>query len=371
MSSPHADDAFTIKFDDAVGSMHQRSYRGNKPSGGLWNDIRSQMQPNGVGPTPISTATPPRQRGVAPVAGTSTPRHGSRLKTNLRVPMRGSSTWVALGLVVLLVVSGLYLNQLPKTDTRENQVAWAPGTTVPNPADEIVTASPWASPTAIGYGPEFACNVEPLTAGIIFDMVVNPERESIRRGGDRAIRDLEKPAESGGNSLYWRPLFENKEQFYGTDDPSIRQPIVDTANLFWNCLMTGTAYQVWTLMDPSSVQDEILAQYPVFLDDVTLRAHIEKWGPMRYSASRHHVFPDLGGLDPIQVSRHADDSFGSVTISVPPGEDTPQSAIVIMIPHSDSGKSILGYQKLLLSRAPDGTWWVVAIYFPDTPTGMG
>ncbi|MCO5219183.1 MAG: hypothetical protein M9909_10180 [Thermomicrobiales bacterium] len=161
MSSPHADDVFTIRFDDAVESMHQHTYRGSKPTAGLWNDIRSQMHPeNGTmaAPNPTPEHVAPRRRSsmISPQANVARPGSG------FRTPRRNASAWIALALVMMLVASGLYLNHALQRDTSDQQIAWAPGTTTSNPNDEIMVASPAASPSAIEYGPEFACTVEPL-----------------------------------------------------------------------------------------------------------------------------------------------------------------------------------------------------------------
>lgn len=376
MSSPHTDDAFAFQFDDAVDAMHHHTQRGSRPSAGLWGDIRSQMHTNTSEPIIAPNArdewrsshrTHAQAINPQPRRGPAWPRSTS-LAQRRRV-----TTWITIGLVVGLIVSGLYLNLYLPTENNNQQLAWAPGTVTTNPADEIAIASPFASPSAIEYGPEYACNVEPLTADIVLDMVINPDRELVRRGLTTTDSYLSKPHESVREAGGWNYVFTARDLFGTPQDAELTKIINNAANQFWNCLMTGTSYQVWATMDPSTVQYEILGYFPVFRDEAGLRAYIEKWGPEPYNARGPLAFPDLGNVDPIGASMYADESFGATTVShvVGSSPDNTMSAIVIMMPHPDSGRSPLNYRELLLSRAPDGTWWVVAINFPDTLRGRG
>ncbi|MCO5216710.1 MAG: hypothetical protein M9950_11245, partial [Thermomicrobiales bacterium] len=203
------------------------------------------------------------------------------------------------------------------------------------------------------------------------DMVINPNRELQRRGAEYSSAELEKPAEVANETNTWNYVFDAKDLFGSSNDATQLESISNSANQFWNCLMTGTAYQVWALMYPSTVQHEILKYFPVFRDEAGLRRHIEKWGPQAYNARHYLSFPNLGGQDPVRASMHVDESPGSTTVSYTASPYDPESAIVLMIPHPDSNSSPLNYRELLLRQASDGTWWVVAINYPDNLRGKG
>lgn len=365
MSSPHADDVFTIRFDDAVESMHQHTYRGSKPTAGLWNDIRSQMHPENAtmaAPNPTPEHVAPRRRSAMINTQASVVRPGSGSRT----PRRNASAWIALALVMMLVASGLYLNQALQRDTSDQQIAWAPGTTTSNPNDEIMVASPPASPSAIEYGPEFACNVEPLTADEVFLTVLNPENGYERLGANTDTS--RKYEESRG--AWPQPLDQTRMMMATRAEEMTVQGAVETAEVFWNCLLTGTAYQVWALTSPNYVQAEVLLNLPVVRSEQDIRAFIEKWGPNRYSVGPSPVWPRLSNQHPEVVGLKFEgsivpiDGYSGVLVGLSNSENREvQTALVIL---SNRDISDARYVEISLRIWPTGEWTVEGYEVPGT-----
>lgn len=351
-----ADDAF----DAAVHEMHAEMARGSRPSCQVWNTITRQAG--------IDTQVADRnQSGSAPSFTNTARRQSNEIPGAMPTPSSSYlnwSTWLAVALVVLLIAASINFLMMPddQNDPPEKSIALAPRT--PDMPSQVTAeiASPVASPGWDLYipvhGPEFACTADPLTEEEVYQIVLNPSNGWNQKDSDSTL------ANSGlyeSRDPWWfrQYMREESENFIAADDAALRDPITETANMFWNCLMTGSAFQVWAMMEPDLVQHEILMQYPVLRDEVTLRKHIEKWGPRKYSASIYHAFPDLGNVEPYRASMHVEGSYGSVRIGYSQGD--PWKALVLMASHPQSD----GYleQYLLLTVAPDGTWWVSAIFY--------
>lgn len=351
-----ADDAF----DAAVHEMHAEMARGSRPSCQVWNTITRQAgidtqvaDRNQSGSAPSFTNTARRQSNEIPGAmPTQSPSY------------LNWSTWLAVALVVLLIAASINFLMMPddQNDPPEKSIALAPGT--PDMSSQVTAeiASPVASPGYEEYipvyGPEFACTADSLTKEEVYQIVLNPHSGWSAKNPERYSRP-DYLFES--NDYLWIKQFEreNSESYIATNDVAVVEPITETANMFWNCLMTGTAFQVWSMMEPDAVQREILRQYPVLRDEATLRKHIEKWGPRKYSASIYHEFPDLGNVEPYRASMHVEGSYGSVRIGYSQG--APWKALVLMASHPQSDG--YGEQYLLLTIAPDGNWWVSMIFY--------
>lgn len=368
MTSQHTQDAFEIRFESAVTDMHQRTPRGNQPPASVWEAIHA-----GVRETRADAADP-RAPGPdpAPVSRkTRRMRKESSMDMTLNPGMaapqpqagRGLFTWAAVALVGMLVISSLlWYGQIPPGNDG-NELAWAP--TTGTPESFIGVASPAASPQVYEYGPEYACNVAPLTSEQVFDIVMNPVREYERRMGEDRSDTGERLEEARINQFtHYEQGRMNREQYIPAEGNDSYAEIEQAANTFWNCLMTGTAFQMWSLMNPYAVQLEILMQYPVLRDEETLRTHIEEWGPRRYSANLYHAFPDLGNVDPLLATRMVTDSWDSIMITTDRQTGQVTSAIVVMQPHPDSGQNRLEDVEISLIPTPDGQWWVGSLNYP-------
>lgn len=366
----HSDDrSFEHTLDSAVQDMHENTPRGNRPPRRVWNRIAAEagipQQESADSSTEPSIHSDKQTQDASPrTRPTSTPQPVTHL---------GWTSWLAAALVLVLV--GASVNFLLPEDnggdtTSDDSIALAPGTPDLSILEPLNLASPPASPELFipDYGPEYACHAEPLTEDQVFDIVMNPHREYERLGSSNSIAETENPEEVRTDFSYWQPFFQNPVDFSITTDPEETTPIIETGNKFWNCLMTGTAFQVWGMMHPYTVQHEILMQYPVLRDEDTLRNHIATWGPQRYSASIYHAFPDLGNTEPTTASRVVDETQGNIIVrynvaeGMPVDVGEPFSAIVRVIPADPAASP--SYYELLLQRAPDGKWWVTAIYYP-------
>lgn len=367
MTRPYDHDTFDHEFDAAVHDMHARMPRGQRPSSRVWQQVQQQA---GI---PDSSAN---DRGAA---GHATSRQQSRFAEIAHVSQGSRGTfapkvfqnWTALltaALVVILIgtsVNFLLPESNNGSDSSEHSIALAPGTPDMSVFTNPGVATPSASPEAIAqtFGPEYACHAEPLTADQVFDIVMNPARERARRGSES------QGAVTGLREDYWWLTNQvhaqyNQEPFEPVDDPEQAQTLIDTSNQFWNCLMTGTAFQVWALTDPAAVQHEILAHYPVVRDEDILRQHIGLWGDLPYRSGLHttfSVFPtyqDQEHLDAVEVSMTADRSYGSVRILPVPYEGGEHSrARVLMTPHPEATRWANLRVQVEFTLAADGTWW--------------
>lgn len=356
MTHRNDDQSFEDSLDNAVREMHQQMPRGNRPSSRAWKLLAEQASIEESvrdGSRPVLSTVRKRTS-----SGDHEPQVSGGLNRHL-----GWSTWLAAALMVILIGASVNFLMPVRNDggnIAEHSIALAPGTPDLSALQPGEVASPSASPDMYipVHGPEFACGVEPLTEEEVYQIVLNP-------GNRWTALAPEVSHNSGGlyeNSDHWMQVDWERDaskSFAASDESAVTDPIIETANTFWKCLMTGSALQVWALMNPYAVQFEILKQYPVFRDEATIRKHIEKWGPMRYSASIFHVFPDLGNVPPYQASMHVSEEYGSVRIGYSQGD--PWKSVVIMESHPDYD----GYNQrhLLLTRAPDGTWWVYMIFW--------
>lgn len=115
------------------------------------------------------------------------------------------------------------------------------------------------------------CDVDPLTQERVLEIVKNPipfiqngpagEPEYIPLAVPQsaALYESDYPLEpTKGNEIPSRELFTETEEF---------------ANAYLECLLVGTQGQVWNFYSPTSIQQTILADFPVFSaeEDVTAR----------------------------------------------------------------------------------------------------
>lgn len=361
------DDTFAMQFDDAVNNMHAK--RAEALGSNVWRQVEAKL--------PRADAADPRASGrdLGAMSGqTSRRERTTKMDATLATPLgmsrsRGFSAWLAAGLAVLLAVSGFYLNMMNGNNGGQQNLAWAPGQATPD--SDIALASPAASPSVYTYGPEYACTIEPLTADGVVATVLNPTAGYKRLGYDSP--QYGKYEESRGA---WPTPYDTSTMYRPTaDEESIAQGAIDTANMFWNCLMTGTAYQVWALTNPDLIQAEVLLNLPVVRTEADIRAYIEEWGPRRYSAGLGLIWIDLGNSDPAEVGVQFHGHFapkegemGGISVGVSPNDrEITYAVVTLTLPEGNENRQGFAVQ-ISLQLHPNGTWTVVGY---DIPSALG
>ncbi|MCA9833894.1 MAG: hypothetical protein KC435_08120 [Thermomicrobiales bacterium] len=341
MSSPNDDDTFTMQFDDAVNSMHQRLI--SAPGTQIWQQIEGRM----------ASDRSPRGKSrsiVGDLAGDSGSSHVYERKATMDAtlstpiqPERTYSTpvWMAVAAVALLVVSGLYLNLIKGNSEGEQNLAWAPAAVESTPVGD------------------YACTVEPLTADEVMAIVLNPTDAYVARGETPIDADFPMTYYEAGTSDInnWTEVSMNPA--IGED----QETMAAFGNEFWNCLITGTSYQIWAMTDPATLQWAILKNFPVIRSEEELRKFVEDIGPKLYMDGQDGyqsfgIFPNFLNQDPADVARVADRSEGSIRVSKPRGETGNQSTIGIITMVPASGENPFNYFELYVTGYPDGSWGV-------------
>lgn len=362
MTHRRDDHTFEDAIDSAIHDMHHCTPRGNGPSARAWKQVQEAA---GIESTESAAAqTSGHRQRASRESGSANRIPGRHARSRSYLNW---ATWLAAALIVGLIATNFYFLMPEDGDQGTGQhIALAPGTPDFSIFPQLQVATPIASPGAYipTYGPEHACHAEPLTEDQVFDIVMNPMREHVRRGANDKGPHLAKPYESDMYILNQVAHYPSNSTYEVTEDPELQQPLKGAANQFWNCLMTGTAFQVWALIDPTNVQREILQLYPVLRDEATLRQHIKEWGPRQYTDAIVQTFPDLGNIDPFEAAMFADQSWGSVLFQ---GDLYPEGqyawARVRMAPNEESTRWGRTHIQLDMVRAPDGTWWVGRILY--------
>lgn len=347
---------FETLFNSAAENAHRKAPRGEMPSSSVWCKIVSEQ--TGYVTADIRTNT---------VANRSTPINEAIHLRPTRFVSKGQThtnylhlaSWFAVVVLIAAIAYGSYAISDNTTEPERHSIALAPSTPGANHKVEDQVTTPTASPGwnqfIPTYGPEFACNVEPLTADEVYQRVLNPYDIWFPE-------DSHEPQllESTDYYLMQSIDVDAVDGFVENEDPAVTQPIIKAANTFWNCIMTGTAYQVWSLMDPFTVQFEVLRAFPVLRDETSLRNHIEEWGSRRYSAGLWMTFPDLGNVEQYQASMLADDSYGSIRLGYD-SEGNLWKGAVRMVSHPNATY----YQQLdlLISIDPDGVWRITGFHY--------
>lgn len=366
MTSDYEHDAFEIQFEEAVQKAHKHTDRGDVPSGRTWTSIRSQLG----NPSQAETADPRAFGRDREVVHSTVERNNNmdatfmpRTFDGLQKPSRrfGWMSVLAAGLVGLMIVTSLWMSGGMPPQDNGIDLAWAPGMGTALPS--IGLASPVTSPQAITYGPGYACTVEPLTTNEVLDTVLNPERGYVRLGGEGIFPDDDYQESRGTNGVI---TLDVRNHFQPAGDADAALEASEAADQFWNCLMTGTAYQVWALSSPELVQSEVLLNLPVVRTEEDIIHFIEEWGPRRYSAGLGLIWPDLGGLDPIQITMRANMNPSEVKMastSINGAEN--DLALVPLFPLPESNSSQLNYAELTMRKHPNGQWIITGYGFPN------
>lgn len=264
---------------------------------------------------------------------------------------RGLFAWVAFALIGVLVASTFFLSGQTPPGNDGNELAWAPGLGTPD-----ATA-----------GADRMCEAEPLTTDDVMSILLNPLDEYERRGQTFDYDD--GPFELYESQPPRRDNWANAAMT-GTVDPGLNEELATFGNDFWNCLITGTTFQIWSYMDPGFLQWSILREFPVLRAEGQMRAFVEEWGPQQYTSFPHGALPNYVNVSIEQAAHTADRSEGSIRISTPrglPGEETRIGIITMVL---ESGDDPLNYLEIYISEHPDGSWSVNGVGAnPNTPRG--
>lgn len=339
MTSEHAQDAFEIRFESAVTDMHQHTTRGNQPSASVWEAIHAgvretradaaDLRAPGPDPAPVSRKTR-RMRKESAMDMTLNPGMAAPPSRS----HRGLFTWAAVALVGMLVISSLlWYGQIPPGDD-QNDLAWAPGLGTPGSTPE----------TAL------SCDVEPLTLEEVMDTVLNPSNGYVRLG-------LTEFEENQGE-LFESPSYDiNKETdktgYTRSEDLAVLEDAVSTANMYSNCVQSGTLYQVWALMEPTIVQKDVLNRFPVLRTEEQLRSFVAKWGPQKFPGDGRGI---IGRFPGYAKSSGASDLLGSSMIN---GR---QNDLAIVALHHDHKLVV----EVSLQLFPNGQWLVTGLHSPNS-----
>lgn len=217
------------------------------------------------------------------------------LSTPVPVGSRPRSQWwsvLVAGIAVVLVAATLRMT-LPPTVPGGDSGNLAMVATPIEPSRVLREATP----------PATTCTAEPLTVDQVMNIVRNPIA-----GADWLHNDPDAAEGSEADSKNWsyaeieRPVYphEQIDQMMAIPRDTHDFPVVEAkaaTQQFWDCMLYGTSYQVWGLMDPSFVQMEILAFHPVFRTEEDVLGTITEIGPKLYSANANSVFFARGAKD--------------------------------------------------------------------------
>lgn len=349
-------DSDGLDADDAqMLDVHQHMPRGMEPSADVWQRVLTGTEARADIRNPRAFGPDSAQSGKDSVmsATLATPRRESLDRSANK---KSWKSWVSVAAAIAITMAlafnaiGFLGNGRPDDN---GHLALAPRFGTPGDA----STPPPAVPTP---GPEYACTAPALTEEEVMAIVMNPQNGLERLG-------MEMPQSDGLSEWTNDSISYEAHNFPVGGSPSREEneEISAAADMFWNCLMTGTAFQVWGLMDPSIVQSEVLINFPVLRTEEQLRNHVHTFGPMRYSAGLGQRFPDLGGIDPVQASaRTSGDPADTRMIGSVTYPDT-YTARIAMFPHPDSGSARSNFLYLYLTRYPNGQWIVTGIDFPN------
>lgn len=344
MNSPYDDDTFAMRFDDAVNQMHHR--RPEAPGGTILQRIEVRLSQ-----ASITGETPQCYEDISGPDTAAMDRERIReMDTTLATPIseratersRGVSAWIAAAIVLMLVASGFYLNTLRPGDGGEQHLAWAPATPASTPVGE------------------YACDVTPLTTDEVMAIIFNPGAGYEARG--------HTPINADFPDLYIESLPSDRNNWVTTSmssviDPEIAGEMQAFGNTFWNCLISGTSFQIWAMMDPAMLQWSILKSFPVVRSEEQLRAFVDEFGPKLYMESvndigAYGIFPYFIQQDPEDVARVADTAIPATRLAKSRGEGDQATSIGVITMRPIDSTDPYDYYELYVSSHPDGSWTI-------------
>ncbi|MCO5225104.1 MAG: hypothetical protein M9953_07195 [Thermomicrobiales bacterium] len=338
MNSPYDDDAFAMQFDDAINDMHRR--HPEAPENTIRQQIEARLsQANTAdsrahGPD-LAAISSERMNGMD--ATLTSPARGRTLE-----PSRGVSAWIAAAVVLMLIGSGFYLNTLRPGGSDEQRLAWAPTT-------------PESTPVS-----DYACDVTPLTTDEVMAIIFNPGVGYEARGHTPINADYpylyieEGPSDVNNWELVaMSPVL----------DLEVAADMQEFGNTFWNCLITGTSFQIWAMMDPGMLQWSILKNFPVIRSEEELREFIEEIGPKLYVESvndigAYGIYPYFIQQNPDDVARMADTAIPATRLAKARGEGDQATSIGVITMRPINSNDPYDYFELYVSNHPDGSWTI-------------
>lgn len=199
------------------------------------------------------------------------------------------------------------------------------------------------------------CLVEPLSADEVMAIVRNPANGYVRLSNTGTIGEVQVD------------LFENRmpspndeisrEGYILGGDPEVEKSSTAAAVTFWNCIQMGTAFQVWSLLDPALIQYDILGRIPVFRTEEQVLALINEVGPKLWSITQSSGIPSVTHTETASL-KIGDKPWIGRSALIDSGYD---KAIVTLNPHPGTNH----YIEIELATYGSGQWVVVSIYFAN------
>jgi hypothetical protein len=153
-------------------------------------------------------------------------------------------------------------------------------------------ASPEASPETaevigrVEFQADGVCEAEPLSEDQVFDIVMNPLNGFLQQG-----IVLEEGTPEPLLEVPWQGGDQQRPSSFQDPNPLHRASEDEAASVnafvteYYECLESGTSYQVWGLIMPYDVQSRILSNFPVLRSEEQIRDYIVDFGPQDFSAT--------------------------------------------------------------------------------------
>ncbi len=227
-------------------SALQRHPAAQGPAAGTWNQVlRATAQPAAKGNQEMSAIA---------YLPTDIPQHARPVRSS-RDHINSFMRYAAsiLGVGGLAFSSWFALSNQPGNDDPGGRLAAIPGTPIAGSA---------------------TCDVEPLTVDEVMAIVENPQSYMF----DGATASPVAYDQTGSNTNQLRVMETDLELVPGNLQPTEQQfaDASHVANAYLACLLSGTQGQVWSFYAPSAIQSTVLAEFPVFADESTVRARVEE-----------------------------------------------------------------------------------------------
>lgn len=338
-------------FHCKVHEAQQTDPRSPHPDPALWDRIiaasDSQRKDTTMSSAPLSINPPPASVSSSVSTYPTRPRHHSRLG-------RVANVLAAVSLVLLIGAGYWFSGYGPGGPGGNDQ---------PRYAAQIV--SPAASPEDSAGG----CTVEPLTTEDVMAIVRNPLNPLDAMG----VTIAASPA----------PLLEVYSPGVGglpepgmeTSRPTDQEflAISEATTTYYDCLLSGTNYQMWALVAPHVVQTWILANFPVFRDEADIGEWIDKFGPQaatvhfpgmnplaEYTDGNYRIGPNPDALDPmiVDIGRPQDPRtvwIGTQVVQEGDGEIVSQTTV-----RANGARVGASGEVLMLMQWPGADAWYVA-----------
>lgn len=281
---------------------------------------------------------------------------GTPLTTNSRPRSQWWSLLVA-GIAVVLVAATLRMTLPPTAPGSDNgnlAMVASPQATSMAPSRIYREATPTAD----------ACTAEPLTADQVLNIVRNPVTGAdwLHRDSDsEEIQSEDLRYAELERAVYPHELIDQMMDIpTNIDDFPVEEAKAATQQ-FWDCMLYGTSYQVWGLMDPSFVQMEILAFHPVFRTEEDVMATITKIGPNPYFANGNSVFTALGAKDVNRLRLQTQPGDEGIWTMSTDAYFKDKIAIVALVPVNTDEALDPRPRHFLMQKFENGQWIVMGV----------